>query len=105
MEDETLTTVVLALCDQCLDGIGGECHTPGCALWMNRSPDVSIHSYCTPFVNIIDLVRNAVAFNKMTCKRIPEENYRGTLRGVAELLNRKYIKYIYPIDHIYHKNH
>ena len=37
-----LETVTLTLCNACLDGKGGECHTPGCALWMNRAPDVSI---------------------------------------------------------------
>lgn len=35
-------TVQIRLCDHCLDGAGGECHTPGCALWMNRAPDVSL---------------------------------------------------------------
>lgn len=37
-----LNLVCLTLCDACLDGIGGECHTPGCALWINTAPDVSI---------------------------------------------------------------
>ena len=27
--------VHLYLCDPCLDGAGGECHTPGCSLWMH----------------------------------------------------------------------
>jgi hypothetical protein len=34
--------VVLSLCGLCLHGAGGECHTPGCALWMNRAPDAPI---------------------------------------------------------------
>ena len=34
--------VQLYLCDPCIDGEGGECHTPGCSLWMNRAPDLSI---------------------------------------------------------------
>lgn len=38
--------VTLVLCDSCLLGRGGECHTPGCALWMNRAPDVPIGSKC-----------------------------------------------------------
>jgi hypothetical protein len=31
-------TVQLRLCDACLAGLGEECHTPGCALYMHRSP-------------------------------------------------------------------
>jgi hypothetical protein len=34
-----LTQVILTLCSPCLNGAGGECHVPGCALWMNRAPD------------------------------------------------------------------
>lgn len=30
------------LCGRCRRGMGGECHTPGCALWMNRAPDVPV---------------------------------------------------------------
>lgn len=30
------------LCDLCLDGAGGECHTPGCIMWLNRAPDLAI---------------------------------------------------------------
>lgn len=30
------------LCGDCLDGTGGECHTPGCVLWMKSAPDVPI---------------------------------------------------------------
>lgn len=30
------------LCARCRSGAGGECHTPGCALWMNRAPDIPI---------------------------------------------------------------
>lgn len=37
-----LTTGRLTLCGACLAGEGGVCHTPGCALWMNRAPDVPI---------------------------------------------------------------
>lgn len=37
-----LQFVSLWLCDLCLDGEGGECHMPGCALWMNRAPDLPI---------------------------------------------------------------
>ena len=34
--------VQLWLCDLCLDGEGGQCHTPGCALWINRAPDLPL---------------------------------------------------------------
>lgn len=37
-----LSLVAITLCDACLDGEGGECHTPGCALWVKAAPDVSI---------------------------------------------------------------
>lgn len=37
----------LELCGRCVRGEGGECHTPGCALWMNRAPDVPILSKVT----------------------------------------------------------
>ena len=33
---------LIYLCDACLDGLGGECHTAGCALWMSTAPDVPI---------------------------------------------------------------
>lgn len=32
------------LCDPCVRGEGGECHTPGCSLWMKRAPDVPLVS-------------------------------------------------------------
>jgi hypothetical protein len=35
---DELTSVLL--CGRCMAGEGGECHTPGCALWLNRAPDV-----------------------------------------------------------------
>ena len=39
---DRLREVTLTLCEACIEGAGGECHTPGCALWMNRAPDVPI---------------------------------------------------------------
>jgi hypothetical protein len=30
------------ICDACIDGKGGECHTPGCILWIKSAPDISI---------------------------------------------------------------
>jgi hypothetical protein len=43
--------VQLWLCDPCLDGMGGQCHTPGCALWINRAPDLPLRG--NPFVTIL----------------------------------------------------
>lgn len=34
--------VLIYLCDLCLGGAGGECHVPGCALWLNRAPDLPL---------------------------------------------------------------
>lgn len=43
--------VQLRLCDPCIDGEGGECHTPGCALWINRAPDLPLRR--SPVVTVI----------------------------------------------------
>jgi hypothetical protein len=32
----------IRLCDLCLDGAGGECHTPGCVMFINRAPDIPL---------------------------------------------------------------
>jgi hypothetical protein len=40
-----LTEVTLTLCSLCLNGAGGQCHTPGCALWMIAAPDVPLWSH------------------------------------------------------------
>lgn len=37
-----LERVTLVMCSACLDGEGGECHTPGCAFWINRAPDIPV---------------------------------------------------------------
>jgi hypothetical protein len=44
-----LVRVTLVLCTGCLAGKGGECHTPGCSLWMNRGPDIPIVDSCEEF--------------------------------------------------------
>lgn len=44
--------VWLWLCELCLDGKGGECHSPGCALFLNRAPDVGIRN--SPMVTFLD---------------------------------------------------
>jgi len=63
MDEPTLHRVVLWLCSMCLDGEAGECHTPGCALWLNRAPDLSIRD--SPMVESID----GVGFDHDTLKR------------------------------------
>ncbi|HYM98093.1 MAG TPA: hypothetical protein VET26_12385 [Candidatus Sulfotelmatobacter sp.] len=40
--EATLVNVRICLCSACLSGAGGECHTPGCALWLNRAPDLPV---------------------------------------------------------------
>lgn len=50
--EPTLHEVRLTLCSLCLDGAGGECHTPACALWINRAPDLPLRDH--PFVHSID---------------------------------------------------
>ena len=35
----SLHRVTLTLCSLCLNGEGGQCHTPGCALWLKAAPD------------------------------------------------------------------
>jgi hypothetical protein len=45
MADEPTLCMVtgsFTICSACLDGKGGECHTPGCILWINRCPDLAI---------------------------------------------------------------
>jgi len=35
--------VEIWLCEECLEGKGDECHTPGCALCFHNSPGHPIH--------------------------------------------------------------
>lgn len=39
----SLHVVTLTLCSMCLLGEGGQCHTPGCALWMKAAPDTPLY--------------------------------------------------------------
>lgn len=41
--------VRLVLCDQCLDGAGGLCNNPDCALCRNRAPDL-------PFRDLVEFI-------------------------------------------------
>jgi hypothetical protein len=45
VEAPDLLNVRLTLCRACLEGKGGECHSPGCALWMNSAPDIPVTEY------------------------------------------------------------
>lgn len=42
------------ICDSCLDGKGGECHTPGCIFWFNRAPDLAIRHHILARGGIIE---------------------------------------------------
>ena len=33
-----LHPIEVDVCDLCLTGVGGECHVPGCALWLDDAP-------------------------------------------------------------------
>ena len=37
-----LKRIEITICEDCLNGIGSECHTPGCALFLHRV-DLPIH--------------------------------------------------------------
>ena len=37
-----LVTVNLTVCRLCLEGLGGECHVPGCAFWCYEAPSVRV---------------------------------------------------------------
>lgn len=63
MTEPTVHKVTLWMCSLCLDGAGGECHSPGCALWINRAPDMSLRD--NPMVESID----GVGFDCETLKR------------------------------------
>jgi hypothetical protein len=42
-QEDVLVQVTLTLCEQCLNGDSGQCHTAGCALWLNRAPDLPLY--------------------------------------------------------------
>jgi hypothetical protein len=37
-----LREVTLLLCPPCMNGGGGQCHSPGCSLYLNRAPDLPV---------------------------------------------------------------
>lgn len=42
MSDIAVKRYAIYLCDECVIGAGGECHTAGCAMWINRAPDIPL---------------------------------------------------------------
>lgn len=43
-DEPNVRLVTVGLCELCIGGAGGECHTPGCILWLNRAPDLALHA-------------------------------------------------------------
>lgn len=73
--------VQLRLCDLCLDGKGGECHTPGCSLWLNRAPDAPVRE--SQGVMIMDIAPDASPARAGTAELAAELN---TVRAENERL-------------------
>jgi hypothetical protein len=83
-----LQNVSLTLCRECLEGKGGECHTPGCALWMSAAPDIPIldkttnpaedysEAYWRGFYNACKLLGTSPRMNKPQREVITEQGYR-----------------------------
>lgn len=46
----SLVRVTLVVCTECLRGACGQCHVPGCALWMVRAPDIPLVDKCESWV-------------------------------------------------------
>lgn len=57
--EPALERVTLMLCSLCLEGKGGECHTPGCALWMVSAPDLPLRTR----------IEDAPASELLSCER------------------------------------
>jgi hypothetical protein len=47
-QEPKLEIVTLQLCSSCLDGNGGICHVPGCALCRSTAPDIPIRESAIP---------------------------------------------------------
>ncbi len=45
-----LKQIKITICEACLRGIGKECHTPGCALWMHKV-DLPVHPELYEVIN------------------------------------------------------
>ncbi len=48
MSEVPVYSVAIALCALCLDGHGGECHVPACALFLKTSPDIRLRDVSRP---------------------------------------------------------
>ena len=42
MTEPTVKRYAIYLCSECIAGAGGECHVPGCAMNLNRAPDIPL---------------------------------------------------------------
>ena len=42
MKDVIIRRVEIPICQKCLDGAGGECHTPGCAFFLHQMDTLPI---------------------------------------------------------------
>lgn len=51
-EEPTVSRYEIYLCELCIKGVGGECHTPGCALFLSRAPDLRLDD--NPMVMLIE---------------------------------------------------
>lgn len=72
MNEPTVHTITIDLCSLCINGAGGECHVPGCALWMNRAPDIAINDH--PSFRVIDnLTAERDADDQASNDRLEEE--------------------------------
>ena len=49
-KEPTYAEYEIRLCSLCVTGAGGECHSPGCALFLSRAPDISLkdNPMCKP---------------------------------------------------------
>jgi hypothetical protein len=58
-----VTLVEIRLCSLCLNGEGGECHVPGCAIFLRSAPDLPLESgldYATVQTNSVRVSAKAV---------------------------------------------
>ena len=46
-DNSKLRRVTLDICEPCIEGAGGECHTPGCAFWMRMAPEWPFYAAMT----------------------------------------------------------
>jgi hypothetical protein len=56
VNDPVVRSYRIRLCDLCIAGAGGECHVPGCAMFLNRAPDVPLTPMPGGTIEIVDEV-------------------------------------------------